>query len=212
MTTSQGKTAKNKFQLKREATYRQLLDAGMRTLFDKGYAATRAADIAAATGRTTGAFYFHFESKEDFFLHVLRHRERQRAGWQAAVLTFDPATTTLDEVVASTLQGLRGRMGGMSPWTPVMVDFYFQTKSDPKVRATLRAVYDRWLGELEAFVDGLERQGWIAADRSSRELAVQLLSLVEGGLTHGAIFGGVDEAALVRGCLKLLRGVPSSDG
>jgi AcrR family transcriptional regulator len=205
MTASQAKTAKNKFQLKREETYRQLLDAGMRALYEKGYAATRAADIAAATGHTSGAFYFHFESKQDFFLHVLRHRERLRAGWQDAVLELDPTMTTLDEVIASTLRDLGERMGGVSPWTPVMVDFHFQTKNDPQVREILRAVYDRWLEELEAFVDGLERQGWIAADRDSRELAVQLLSLVEGGLTHGAIFGGLDQAALVRGCLKLLQ-------
>lgn len=197
--------AMNKFQRKREDTYRQLLEVGMRELYEKGYAATRAADIAAATGHTTGAFYFHFKSKEDFFLHVLRYRERLRAGWQDAVLELDPAAVTLDEVVVRTLRDLGERMGGLSPWTPVMVDFHFQTKGDPQMRETLRAVYDRWLEELEAFVDGLKRQGWIASDRDRHELAVQLLSLVEGGTTHGAIFGARDEPALVSGCLKLLR-------
>jgi AcrR family transcriptional regulator len=198
-------SAKTKFELKREDTYRQLLEAGMRELFEKGYSGTRAADIAAATGHTTGAFYFHFKNKEDFFLHVLRHRERLRAGWQDTVLELDPATP-LDEVVVRTLRDLRERMQGMSPWTPVMVDFHFHAKDDREMRETLRAVYERWLREIETFVDALKAGGWVAGDRDSRELAVQLLSFVEGTATHAAVYGGVDETAVVSGCVRLLGG------
>jgi AcrR family transcriptional regulator len=47
-----------------------LLDAGLSLLGERGYAASRLADVAAAAGVTTGAFYRHFASKLDFF-HVL---------------------------------------------------------------------------------------------------------------------------------------------
>ena len=44
-----------------------LLAAGRRAFADRGYAGARLADIAADTGMTTGAFYRHFASKNDFF-------------------------------------------------------------------------------------------------------------------------------------------------
>lgn len=44
------------------------MEAGSRTLAEHGYANSRLADIAGGAGLTTGAFYRHFSSKEDFFV------------------------------------------------------------------------------------------------------------------------------------------------
>jgi AcrR family transcriptional regulator len=48
-------------------TRRALLDAGLTLFAERGYEASRLADVSAAAGLTTGAFYRHFPSKLSFF-------------------------------------------------------------------------------------------------------------------------------------------------
>ncbi|GAB4341583.1 MAG: multidrug efflux transporter transcriptional repressor AcrS [Calditrichia bacterium] len=50
-----------------EATRRKLMEVGLRVFHEKGYAATRLADVALAAGVTRGAIYHHFGSKLELF-------------------------------------------------------------------------------------------------------------------------------------------------
>lgn len=50
-----------------EATRRKLMDVGLRIFHQKGYAATRLADVAVEAGVTRGAIYHHFGSKLELF-------------------------------------------------------------------------------------------------------------------------------------------------
>jgi AcrR family transcriptional regulator len=50
-----------------EGTRGALIDAGLRTFAASGYTRARLTDIAAEAELTTGAFYRHFQSKQDFF-------------------------------------------------------------------------------------------------------------------------------------------------
>lgn len=47
------------------ATRQRLIDFGVQLFVEKGYLETTPQDIATAAGVTTGAFYYHFASKED---------------------------------------------------------------------------------------------------------------------------------------------------
>jgi AcrR family transcriptional regulator len=49
------------------ATRRKLLDAAQRIFAQDGFEAARLEDIASGAGYTRGAFYAHFEGKEDIF-------------------------------------------------------------------------------------------------------------------------------------------------
>lgn len=57
---------KNKFQIKREATFESFIDAGLNLLIDRAYIMVSIEDISRAAGYSKGAFYVHFVSKEDF--------------------------------------------------------------------------------------------------------------------------------------------------
>jgi AcrR family transcriptional regulator len=50
-----------------QGTRAALVGAGLRTFAERGYAGSRLADIANEAGLTTGAFYRHFSSKQEFF-------------------------------------------------------------------------------------------------------------------------------------------------
>lgn len=53
------------------ATKRQLLDAGLRMLLERGYNDLGIQALLEETGTPKGSFYHHFDSKEDFALQVV---------------------------------------------------------------------------------------------------------------------------------------------
>jgi TetR/AcrR family transcriptional regulator, transcriptional repressor for nem operon len=51
----------------------RLLEAAMTLARQKGFAATSVDDLCAAAGRTKGAFFHHFASKDDLGVAVVDH-------------------------------------------------------------------------------------------------------------------------------------------
>jgi TetR/AcrR family transcriptional repressor of nem operon len=67
------------------ATRDKLLDAAVRTIRKKGYAATKVDDLCATTALTKGAFFHHFDSKEALVLAAIDHfGQRAEAMFAAA--------------------------------------------------------------------------------------------------------------------------------
>lgn len=69
---------KNKFQIKREATFESFIDAGVNLLIDRAYDPVSVEDISRAAGYSKGAFYVHFVSKDDFLLYLLEKRQMKK--------------------------------------------------------------------------------------------------------------------------------------
>ena len=147
---------KTKFDIKREATYDALLDAGMHVFAEKGYDATRVDDVVERTGQTKGAFYFHFKNKLELLEHVIAHRERRREGWDQVLDTI-PAGASLPEVVATVMRELDSRNDGIGPvWMLVMVGAFHQHQHDPEVQALFARTYERYLDEMTVVVEFLK--------------------------------------------------------
>ena len=70
--------APNKHQVKTEATLRGLLDASERVFVRDGYERAQIEAIAAEAGRTKGAVYAHFRSKEDIFFALIERKASAR--------------------------------------------------------------------------------------------------------------------------------------
>lgn len=75
-TKSSGELTKH--QVKTEATLRGLLDAAESIFVRDGYERAQIETIAAEAGRTKGAVYAHFKSKEDIFFALLERRISSR--------------------------------------------------------------------------------------------------------------------------------------
>jgi AcrR family transcriptional regulator len=195
---------KNKFQLKREATYGQMLEAGMQCFSEKGFASTTLGDIVERTGHTKGAFYGHFKSKEEFFFHVLDYQMQMTTGWADVPKRYNPADTTLEEVLAITLKNLARLLQGVDNWIVVLVDFYLQTKHRPEYSDRLKEQFGKWVVGIETFVKALQEGGWVSRDKDSRLIAMQIIAFNEGYTIFATLFGGSNEQALVQGLVKLL--------
>jgi AcrR family transcriptional regulator len=68
----------NKHQLRPKATLRELLDAAEKVFVRDGFEKARLETISAAIGRSKGAVYAHFESKEGLFIALLERKMRLR--------------------------------------------------------------------------------------------------------------------------------------
>ena len=60
-------------QRRKEARPRELLDAALTLFVEKGFAATRAEEVAQRAGVSKGTLYLYYPSKEELFKAVVRH-------------------------------------------------------------------------------------------------------------------------------------------
>jgi len=195
---------KNKFQLKREATYQQMLQAALMCFSEKGYTSTTLGDIVARTGHTKGAFYGHFKSKEELFFHVLDYQNQQTQGWTDVPKQYSPADTTLEEIIRLTVANLAKKLQGIDNWIVVLIDFYLQTKHHPEYHERLKAKYGLWISEISTLVRVLQEQGWVSPDKDVHLTAMQVIALNEGYTIFSTLFGGENDQALIQGLVRLL--------
>ncbi len=59
--------------LKRMATMQRMQVTGLHLFYSKGYYNTSVDDILKELSLSKGAFYYHFESKEDFFVQIIEN-------------------------------------------------------------------------------------------------------------------------------------------
>ena len=72
------------------ATKRQLLEAGLTMLLERGYNDLGVQALLEATGTPKGSFYHHFKNKEDFALQVVDlYMEQVHAGLDACLSNED---------------------------------------------------------------------------------------------------------------------------
>lgn len=84
-------------QARAKTTRRFLLEAAARLFDERGYAGTSISDISAASGRTSGAIYFHYVSKEKLALAIV---EAHFATWPDLVdAHLTPGRPALERLV-----------------------------------------------------------------------------------------------------------------
>lgn len=58
-------------------TKKRIAEAAKNLFIQKGYASTSIENISEATGVSKGNIYYHFDSKEGLFIHVLDEWEKE---------------------------------------------------------------------------------------------------------------------------------------
>lgn len=78
---------------RKEARPGELLDAALDLFVEKGFAATRAEEVAARAGVSKGTLFLYFPSKEDLFKAAVRENISGRFGeWNAEFDQFEGST------------------------------------------------------------------------------------------------------------------------
>jgi AcrR family transcriptional regulator len=129
----------NKHQLKTEATRGKLLQAAYRIFTRDGFEAARIEDIAAEAGYTRGAFYAHFQTKEDLFFSLLE----QEASNNMRKLATALQNRSGREQQRDTLREFYMARSADRRWTILLLEFKLYAIRHPKLRAQLAAAHRR---------------------------------------------------------------------
>ncbi|WP_263411407.1 TetR/AcrR family transcriptional regulator [Terriglobus tenax] len=175
----------NKHELRTRET-RELLLSAAKTIFARdGYEAADLSEIAALAGRTKGAIYAHFKSKEDIFMALWEEQTLRR---RAQMIEHLSKTTGVQENLEAMRQ-ITLSMVEDKEWALLSLEFKLYAIRHPEARARLL----RYLHE----VNPPTQERRIAAllgdlpkgkEGVSRAAAVQVLATVLSGLSLETAF------------------------
>lgn len=163
----------------REQTRARLVEAALRVFAERGYDHATVEEISLAAGYSKGAYYFHFDSKEDIFLELLSAWiEEQTQRLRSFESSHGPAAVALLEMLESLL-----RYDDRDPhWRLLLPEFWAQSHRNEKVLETLRNAYGHWIDLLENAFEKADQEGLMSlAVRPS--VAASLVLAAHDGLT-----------------------------
>src|SRR6266702_5290135 len=109
----------NKHQVKTKETRELLLRAAKEVFVREGYAGAELGEIASIAGRTKGAIYAQFESKEDIFMALVEeHALRSRSEMEKAL-----ANSKNVEQNRVAFRKFWVRLGSEQAWNLLMLEF-----------------------------------------------------------------------------------------
>jgi AcrR family transcriptional regulator len=162
----------NKHELKTEETRKLLLRAAHTIFVRDGYEGAELGEIAALAGRTKGAIYAHFKSKEDIFLalvEVLILRNRAEVGKLLI------GSTSIEGNMAAIRQFYL-KLAEDKAWALLMLEFKLFTTRQPKSKKRLQALFAGVISEKEEKrITGLLGPTGTGKGALSRVVAIQVL-------------------------------------
>ncbi len=84
--------------IKRMTTNNRMLVAGLELFYQKGYYTTSIDDILTKLNLSKGAFYYHFESKEDYLLEIIKTLLVRKV-YSALVEPIESHENTIDLII-----------------------------------------------------------------------------------------------------------------
>jgi AcrR family transcriptional regulator len=161
------RTSLDRFE-QRKLTRAKLIDAALQLFSTSGYEHATVDDIAHAAGYSKGAYYFHFSTKDDILLELLRIWTEGRS--EVLRTAIEGGEGELRDTLTSFFSYAAGE-----PWPAVLLEFWSQAVRNAEVSKRLTQAYGAWRKQLgEAFQkaanEGIIRSG-SAEDAASVTLA-----------------------------------------
>jgi AcrR family transcriptional regulator len=145
---------------RKEARPGELLDAALDLFVEKGFAATRAEEVAARAGVSKGTLFLYFPTKEELFKAVVRENISGRfAQWNEEFDNFEGSTADMvrlcfkawwERIGATRASGITKLVMGEARNFPEIAAFYQQEVIEPGDRL-IRRILERGVarGEFE---------------------------------------------------------------
>jgi TetR/AcrR family transcriptional regulator, cholesterol catabolism regulator len=148
----------------------QLLDAAAELFADRGYSATRIADICRAAGVAKGLFYWYFPTKGALFAELVRTMRLRLRRTQGAAM--DPTADAVTRIADGAAASVRFMADHAAYFALLDVE-----RSDPEVADVLSEGAGVYLDDVRRLVEDGQRAGTIA-DAPSDLIAVGVLGTV----------------------------------
>lgn len=185
----------NKHELRTRETRSLLLHAAETIFVRDGYEGAELGQIATLAGRTKGAIYAQFKSKEDIFLALIDDRtQRSRAQMEKALAKASTVEGNIEVLRAFFLERTEDRA-----WSLLMLEFKLYCLRHPESRKRLLSHYaDVFPGNEEARFAEYLGPAPKGREAISRSLAVKVLHPIISALVLESQLDGITEKNAVR--------------
>lgn len=163
----------NKHELRTRETRAHLLAAAEAIFLRDGYEGTELGEIAALAGRTKGAIYAHYKSKEDIFLALFEDRaQRYRVEMESMVVQSASAEENLKTLRDFFLNFVEDRA-----WSLLLLEFKLFALRHPASKKRLEGLFSGMIGRQDegrlAEILGAAGKGKGAISRVEAVVAMQ---------------------------------------
>lgn len=179
-----------------EQTKQRIIDAAFRLIAEKGYDAMSIEDIMTEIGKTKGAFYSHFQSKEELLYEVMRTRLDRKLK-EIAEETFkkleeEPCDVReiLRKLLGQVYRGSVGRDPGL--WSSTFYQVFLMHRKNRVVREWFQEQYRAWEEFMAAVIRRGQELGQIRTDIDARIIGNLLIGAFQGYEIRSTVDPGLD--------------------
>lgn len=187
----------------RERRRAEILQAALRCFAERGYHETTVDDVAASSGLSKGAIYWHFKGKREIFLELFD----QYMGQLAADAAAAAGAASPDEALRRIGQAfVQAEPQGRALWEAAL-EYLAHATRDPELRARSAQIYGRYREIVERQIRrGIDEGSYQPVDAGS--VAAGLIAALDGLLVQQLMIQEVDvERAWSETLEVLLRGL-----
>jgi TetR/AcrR family transcriptional regulator, transcriptional repressor for nem operon len=169
---------------RRAETRQRLMDAALGVFARNGYERATVDEIVREAGFSKGAFYVHFEAKEDIFWAMLEERTKhlQEAFREAADLDL-PVSQNLAMILRSIFSQNRD-----DPlWSALFMEFAAHASRNHKVRDQLATLHRSWRDFAMEALDRGRDAGLVRKDLDVEFASSVQIAVVEGMLMQSRL-------------------------
>lgn len=171
-------------QLRTQETQKRLLDAAEEVFVRDGYEAAQLDEIAARAGRSKGAVYTHFKSKEDLFLVLFEHRTR--AYVNRLVASLEKCTNRQQRMTA--FRDFYVDLAEDRTWPILTLEFKLFALRHPESKERLRNAFEMAKPPRGEATDAEMFGKMTAGEKKDNDLALVALGPVMSGLILESYF------------------------
>jgi AcrR family transcriptional regulator len=164
----------------RKLTRAKLIEAAQQLFSTSGFEHATVDDISHAAGFSKGAYYFHFSTKDDILLELLRVWTEGRT----ATLPEDEVERLSPEELRETLAGFFSYVDEPQ-WPGVLLEFWAQAMRNTEVSKRLTQSYAVWRKRITVVFEAAARDGLRV--ESARDAASVVLAAHDGLAVQAAI-------------------------
>jgi len=160
------------------------MEAAIAIFARSGFDRATVDEIVREAGFSKGAFYVHFESKEDLFWAMLEERiSRQQDTFRRAVGHTQPVADNVRLI----LSGVFGLLRDDPLWGSLFAEFGAHALRNEKVRQRLAAMYERWRELIADILSESREAGRVRRDIDPQFIATVLIAATEGSIMQSRL-------------------------
>ncbi len=172
----------------------RILDAALKIIREKGYAATRVDDICAEAGLTKGGFFHHFKGKEDMAVAAAEHWSMVTGGLFEQAPYHEPADP-LDRILGYVAFRKAIMEGGTADFTCLVGTMAQETHlSNPAIRDACQASIFGHAATLEPDIEEAKAKYCPDAGWTPKSLALFTQATLQGSFILAKAEGGPEIA------------------